>query len=199
MKSSGSPVALARITQRYGTSEVFWKSCATHLTQWALPEQLVHGSPGDCWARRGLLHKWLLGPKRSAAQEVVFESTGLRDLKGVPRFTVLQVTVGPKRPAAQGVLSLAVSRRGQPERRSMRGERCSERNSLGTLSCYPGEARRDGQGEGMITPLGNGVRQLLVIMPSTAPFRKRKHSVDTESAQHARTLCHTPLHRHCAQ
>ena len=62
---------------------------------------------------------WLLGPKRSAAQEVVFQSTGL---KGVPRFTVLQVTVGPKRPAAQGVLSLAVSRRGQPERRSMRGE-----------------------------------------------------------------------------
>ena len=92
-----------------GTSEVFWKSCATHLTQWALPEQLVHGSPSDCWARRGLLHKWLLGPKRSAAQEVVFQSTGLRDLKGVPRFTVLQVTVGPKRPAAQGVLSLAVS------------------------------------------------------------------------------------------
>ena len=105
----------------------------------------------------------------------------------------------PEEACCVGVLSLAVSRRGQPERRSMRGERCSERDSLGTLSCYPGEARRDGQGEGMITPLGNGVRQLLVIMPSTAPFRKRKHSVDTESAQHARTLCHTPLHRHCAQ
>ena len=28
-----------------------------HLTQWALPEQLVHGSPGDCKGRRGLLHK----------------------------------------------------------------------------------------------------------------------------------------------
>ena len=103
VKASGSPVVLACPTQRERRSEVFWQSCATHLTQWALPEQLVHGSPSDCWARRGLLHKWLLGPKRSAAQEVVFQSSGLRDLEGVPRFTVLQVTVGPKRPAAQGV------------------------------------------------------------------------------------------------
>ena len=84
---------------------------------------------------------WLLGPKRSAAQEVVFQSTGLRDLEGVPGFTVLQVTVGPKRPAAQGVPSLAVSRRGQPERRSMRGER----GSLGTLSCYSGEVGSNGR------------------------------------------------------
>ena len=100
VKASGSPVELACSTQRERTSEVFWQCCATHLTQWALPEQLVHGSPSDCWARRGLLHKWLLGPKRSAAQEVVFQSTGLRDLEGVPSFTVLPATVGPKRPAA---------------------------------------------------------------------------------------------------
>ena len=55
------------------------------------------------------------------------------------------MTVGPKRPAAQGVPSLTVSRRGQPERRSMRGERCSERDRLGTLSCYSGEVGSDGQ------------------------------------------------------
>ena len=164
VKASGSPVELACPTQRERTSEVFWQSCATHLTQWALPEQLVHGSPGDCWARRGLLLKWLLGPKRSAAQEVVFQSTGLRDLEGVPEFTVLQLTVGPKRPAAQevvfqptglrdleGVLSLAVSQRGQPERRSMRGER----DSLGTLSCY--SRRKQRSGECMTAPLGSGV------------------------------------------
>ena len=65
------------------------------------------------------------GPKWLAALKVVFQPTGLRDL--------------------EGVLSLAVSRRGQPERRSMRGERCSERNSLGTLSCYPGEVGSNGQ------------------------------------------------------
>ena len=101
VKSSGSPVKTwPVITQRWQESEGCWKSCATHLTQWALQEQLVHGSPRDCWARRGLLHKWLQGPKRSAAQEVVFQSTGLRDLEGVPRFTVLPATVGPKRPAA---------------------------------------------------------------------------------------------------
>ena len=141
---------------------------------------------------------WLLGPKRSAAQEVVFQSTGLRDLKGVPRFTVLQVTVGPKRPAAQGVLSLAVSRRGQPERRSMRGERCSERDNLGTLSCYPREEKQVGQGECMFAPLGNGVSELSANLHSFIPCPK-KTQVDTESAQHARTLCHTPLHRHCAQ
>ena len=69
------------------------------------------------------------GPKRPAAQEVVFQPTGLRDLEGVP--------------------SLAVSRRGQSERRSMRGER----GSLGTLSCYSGEVGRDGQGECMLTPV----------------------------------------------
>ena len=69
------------------------------------------------------------GPKRIAAQEVVFQSTGLRDLVGVP--------------------SLAVSRRGQSERRSMRGER----GSLGTLSCCSGEVGRDGQGECMLTPV----------------------------------------------
>ena len=115
-------------------------------------------------AQRGLLR-----------QKVVFQPTGLRDLKGV--------------------LSLTEDHRAVRKANSTSGER----RNLGTHSCYSGEARRDGQGEGMITPLGNGVRQLLVIMPSTAPFRKRKDSVDTESAQHARTLCHTPLHRHCAQ
>ena len=147
VKSSGSPVVLACPTQRERTSEVFWQSCATHRTQWALPEQLVHGSAA----------KWLLGPKRSAAQEVVFQSSGLRDLEGVPRFTVLQVTVGPKRPAAQGVPSLTVSRRGQPESRSMRGERRSERDRLGTLSCYSGEVGSNGRGECMTAPLGSGV------------------------------------------
>ena len=69
------------------------------------------------------------GPKRPAAQEVVFQPTGLRDLEGVP--------------------SLPVSRRGQSERRSMRGEM----GSLGTLSCYSGEVGRDGQGECMLTPV----------------------------------------------
>ena len=62
------------------------------------------------------------GPKRPAAQEVVFQPTGLRDLEGVP--------------------SLAVSRRGQPERRSMRGER----GSLGTLSCYSGVVDKERTG-----------------------------------------------------
>ena len=63
------------------------------------------------------------------AKGVVFQPTGLRDPEGVP--------------------SLAVSRRGQSERRSMRGEK----DSLGTLSCYFGEVGRDGQGECMLTPV----------------------------------------------
>ena len=61
------------------------------------------------------------GPKRLAAQEVVFQPTGLRDLEGVP--------------------SLAVSRRGQSERRSRRGER----SGLETLSCYSGDVGRNGR------------------------------------------------------
>ena len=69
------------------------------------------------------------GPKWLAALEVVFQPTGLRDL--------------------EGVLSLAVSQRGQPERRSMRGER----GSLGTLSCYSVEVGRNGQGECVIAPV----------------------------------------------
>ena len=68
------------------------------------------------------------GPKWLAALEVVFQPTGLRDL--------------------EGVLSLAVSQRGQPERRSMRGERCGERNSLGTLSCYPRKVGKEQTGRG---------------------------------------------------
>ena len=64
------------------------------------------------------------GPKRPVAQEVVFQPTGLRDLEGVP--------------------SLAVSRRGQPERRSMR----CERGSLGTLWCYSGEVDQERTGRG---------------------------------------------------
>ena len=42
----------------------------------------------------------------------------------------------------------------------------------------------------MFTPLGNRVRQLSVIMPSTAPFRKRKDSVDTERAARTHTVLH---------
>ena len=51
----------------------------------------------------------------------------------------------------------------------------------------------------MFAPSGNGVSELSANMHSISPVRKRHTVVDTESAQHARTLCHTPLHRHCAQ
>ena len=65
---------------------------------------------GNARAARFTVLQATAGSKGFAAQEVVFQPTGLRDLEGVP--------------------SLAVSRRRQSERRSMRGER----SSLGTLS-----------------------------------------------------------------
>ena len=121
-------------------------------------------NPTDTWAMPERLESRFSG--RLAAPEVVFQQTGLRglrrrsesdfrpkgnsgDLEGDPRFTVLQVTVGPKRPAAQGVPSLAVSQRGQPERRSMRGER----GSLGTLSCDSGAVDKNQTERGMLTPV----------------------------------------------
>ena len=73
-----------------------------------------------------------VGPKRSAAQEVVFQPTGLRDLEGAP--------------------SLAVSQRGQPEQRSMGGER----SCLGTLPCSLGKPSRDGREGCMIAPVRDG-------------------------------------------
>ena len=99
------------------------------------------------------------GPKRPAAQEVVFQPTGLRDFEGVP--------------------SLTVSRRGQSERRSMRGER----SSLGTL--LRGR-RKKRSGECMITPVREEeVVDSSVIMHSACRLRKREGH--TESVQHSRT------------
>ena len=101
-----------------------------------------------------------VGPKRPAAQEVVFQPTGLRDLGGDP--------------------SLAVSRRGQ-----------SERRSVGPLIATLGKSEETVRESACSLPLGKGVSRLLSEHALCISLSAKKEGAHRERA--AQT--HEALHR----
>ena len=115
------------------------------------------------------------GASRSSetSQRLTGRATHLTKVTGLPAAAGSKRLAAPKgrfsthrvaRP--KGVLSLTEAHR------AVRKVRSTRRRSLGTHSCYP---RRDGQVEGMITRLGNGVSELSANMHSIFPCPKKTH------------------------